>query len=84
MPDQGEVMIVGVRVLFPELVDGEPDIGNGAVVLHAAADIFLAHFRHHRIVGFKIVLNAHDHVTGRSKRIGEERMLGILDRVAVG
>jgi hypothetical protein len=83
MPDQGQVTAIGTWVLLLQFVDGELDVGNAAVVLHPAADIFHADLRHHRIVGIKVVLNAHDQVAARRKQIGEERILGKFDRVAV-
>ena len=83
MTDQGQVTIVRVGVALLQFVDSEHDVENAAVVLHPAADKFLAHLRHHRIVGFEIVLDADDHIAAGSKDVGEKRVFGVLDGVAV-
>jgi hypothetical protein len=65
------------------LVDGELDVEDATVVLHAAADIFLADLGDHGIVGLEIVLDAHDQIAARGKDIGQERVLGVLHGVAM-
>ena len=83
MTDQGQPTIVCVGITLLQFIDGEHDVENAAVVLHAAADKFLAHLRHHRIVGFEIVLDADDHIAAGGKDVGEKRVFSVLDGVAV-
>jgi hypothetical protein len=83
MADQGQVVIIRVRVGLFHLVEGEHDVADAAVVLHPPPDIFLADLGHHRIVARKIVLDADDHVATRGEGVGEEGVLGALHRVAV-
>jgi hypothetical protein len=42
MPDHRQVVVIGFRINPLQFVDHEHDIGDAAVIVRAAADIFLA------------------------------------------
>jgi hypothetical protein len=83
MSHHDQMAVIRVRLDLLQLVDCEHDIGNAPIILQPAADIFLADLRHHRIVGFEVVLNAHDHVAAGGKNVGEKGVLGELDGIAM-
>ena len=83
MADDGQMIVVGIRLELAHLLDGESDVGNAALDLRQSADIELARLGHHRRVGRQVMLNADSHVAARSKHVGQERVLGELDGVAV-
>ena len=51
--------------------------------MRPAADKFLAGLRHHRLVGFDVVLDAADQIATGGKGVGDERIFRMLDGVAV-
>ena len=59
------------------------DVGDAALNLRQAADIEFAGLGHHRRIGRQIMLRADRKIAARGKDVGEERILGVLDGVAV-
>ena len=59
------------------------DVGDAALHLRQTADIEFAGLGHHRRIGRQVMLRAERQVAARGKHVGEERILGVLDRVAV-
>ena len=60
-----------------------PDIGNAALNLCEASDIELADLGYHGRIAWQIVLDADDFITVRGHEVCQERILGVLDGVAV-
>ena len=59
------------------------DVGDAALNLRQAADIEFTGLGHHRRIGRQIMLRADSQIAARGKGVGEERVLGVLDGVAV-
>jgi hypothetical protein len=83
MSHHDQMAVIRVWLDLFQLVDREQDIGNAAIILQPAADIFFPHLRHHRIVGLEVVLDAHDHVAAGGKNVGEKGVLGEFDGIAM-
>ena len=72
-----------MRLDLLHFLDGKMDVGHAALDLRQAADIEFADFGHHRRIGRQVMLRADRQVTAHGKDVGEERILGVLDGVAV-
>ena len=83
MPDHGQLVIVGVGLDLLHLLDGEMNVGDAALDLRQAADIELADLGHHRRIGRQVMLRGEHQIAARREDGREERILGVLDRVAV-
>ena len=77
------LVVVGVGLDLLHFVDGKMDVGDAALNLRQAADIELADLGHHRRIGRQIMLRADRQIAARGEGVGEERILGVLDGVAV-
>jgi len=73
MPDQGQVTIIGVGIMFFSSSMANNNVEGAAAVMHAPADIFLAGLGDHRSVGFEIVLDADDEIAAGGKKVREGR-----------
>ena len=83
MADHRHLGVVGVRLDLLHLAEGEMDVVDAALNLRQAADIEFAGLGHHRRIGRQIVLRADRQIAARGEDVGEERILGVLDGVAV-
>ena len=83
MADQGQVVIVRIGLPLLQLAQHEQNIGFAFLVDAGAAHIRLARYRHQRRIGRIVLLDAGHKIAARGKHVGKERVLGVLDRVAV-
>ena len=83
MADHGDLVVVGVGLELLHFPDGEMDVGDAALNLRQAADIEFAGLGHHRRIGRQVVLRADREIAAPGEYVGQERILGVLDGVAV-
>ncbi len=83
MSHQCQVAVVGIRLQFFQLPKHEENIGFTAFIDLQAAHIGHPDPGHQWRIGRKILLNARDQISSRRKDIGQERILGVPDGVAV-
>jgi hypothetical protein len=83
MADHRHLLIVGVGLNLLHFVDGEMDVGHAALNLRQTADIGLADLGHHRRIGRQVMLRADGEISAPSEDGRQERVLGVLDGVAV-
>src|SRR6266568_4467894 len=83
MTNQRQVFVIGVRLYFLELVDRKQDVGFATLIYSQPAVIERPLFGHQGSVGGQIMLNTGDEISARREHVGQERVLGILDGIAV-
>jgi len=77
------MVIIRIRLDRFHFLDGKADVGNAAQVLRLTADIKLADFRHHRWIGRQIMLDTDSDVAAHGEHVGQKRVLGEFDGIAV-
>ena len=83
MSYQRQPVVVRIRLQLFQLVEHEQNVGFAFFIHPESADIGHADLGHQRRVGRKILLDAGHQISPGREYVGQERILGVLDRVAV-
>ncbi len=83
MADHHQLVVVGIGHALLHFADSKHDVGDAALVHRQPAHVEFADLGHQRRIGLEIVLNAQHQIAAQREHVGEERVFGILDGVAV-
>src|SRR5438477_7279956 len=83
MPDQRQMIVVGVGLQFLQFADHKQDIGFAALVNSDAANIGHTNLGYQRRIARQVLLDAGNQIAARREHVGEKRIFGIPDGIAV-